>query len=721
MKTVFGVSRSADGTVLVQGSALKRLFFPLFLGTSFCTPSVFAAENHHESHNHQMEEILVTSALKKSEAQTPSPVNVIDGEKLRETVANTLGETINNQVGVSFSSFGPGVGLPVIRGQSGNRVRVLQNSTGTLDASNVSPDHSNSIEAMLAERIEVVRGPATLLYGNGAIGGVVNVIDNRIPEELPEAISGAFEQRHNTVNDQDTSVFKLDGSIGDLALHLDGFYRDSNNVEIEGLAIREDEEDHDDHDDHEEEENTNGFIGNSNARAKGLTGGVSWIGEKGFIGMSISRLENNYGLPPGAHEHEEEGHGHDHDDDHDDHGDENIRIDLEQTRFDLKGARQLDGFIEEVRGHLTYNDYEHVEIEGGSAGTTFSNEGVEGRLSLDHQGLGNGGGVIGLQVIDREFSAKGDEAFIPTADILSLALFAVEGIDVGKWSHEFGARIETQDIDAERGCSASETTFSTSAATVFNFREDTNLLLSIARSERAATEEELFSNRAGSNCGLSEELIEHIATARAEVGDDNLDTETSTNIEIALRKHMGDVQGQLNIFYNDISDYIFLSDTENVTDEGVMISAYEQQDAKFRGIEAELTTPIWTKDNQRLELTLFGDYVRADFDRGGDVPRITPMRYGAELAYTTEAWIIKLRVTDVDEQDKVAANEFETDGYTLVSLYADYHLHLSGQEVVVFAKGNNLLDEEVRNHTSLLKNFAPEPGMGFEVGVRLQF
>ena len=277
----------------------------------------------------QIVEIVVTAAFQQSEAETAMPVGVLSGEALRERIGNSLGDTLKNEIGVANASFGPGVGHPIIRGQSGNRVKVLQNGVGVTDASSVSADHAIAVAASTAERLEVIRGPSSLLYGSGAIGGVVNVIDNRIPESLPEEASFVVQQSHNTVSSQDDTLIRIDGAAGNMAFHLDAFRSRNDNVEISGFAIDEhavaaleelihehleehhdeddhqDEDDHDDHDDHEDEEveNTYGFIGNSDGESSGGNFGFSFVGDNGFIGFSVSEIEDNYGIPLGVHVH----------------------------------------------------------------------------------------------------------------------------------------------------------------------------------------------------------------------------------------------------------------------------------------------------------------------------------------------------------------------------------------------------------------------------------
>ncbi|WP_372783398.1 TonB-dependent receptor [Litorivivens sp.] len=683
--------------------------FPAWVIPVLVLSPAWAADQH-------IEEIVVSAPLGKAASDTALPIAVLSGEALRQEAAASLGETLSNEIGVHSASFGSGVGNPVIRGQGGNRVRVLQDGVGTLDAADISPDHSYAAEALLAERIEIIRGPATLLYGNGAIGGVINVVDNRIPEKLPEAVSGAVEARHATANDQNSSVFRFDGGVGQFAWHLDGLYRESNNLDIAGSAIDtkalaaagEEVPDH----------NTRGYIGNSDKRADAWTAGGSWIGQRGFIGLSVNQSNSNYGLPPGAHEEHEatpsdEG-----------HGEADIRLDMEQERIDLKAGLELEGLLQELDFRLSHNDYQHRELEeseeGTEVGTVFKNKASEGRLVVRHRPVGNWQGAIGLQLGDREFSAVGEEAFIPPADISSGALFLVEELSINRWTYEFGLRAEQQRIDIG-DCKREHDTVSASASALWDFRDDSSALLALNRSERAPTVEELYSN--SQNCNKTSDLntaVEHAATARIEVGNPDLDKELSHNLEIGLRKTLGTVTAELSLYHNEIQNYTYLQDSGVEVDE-VQVANFQQRNAAFTGYEFQVGLPL-NLVHRNLSAELFSDYVRARFTEGnGYVPRIPAQRYGTALHYHAGKWSTHVRVSQVREQDKFADGESATDGYTLVELAGDYHLTLNNVEMTLFVKARNVLDEEIRSHTSLLKNYAPEAGRNIESGIRLSF
>lgn len=643
-----------------------------------------------------MDEIVISaSPLEEKSAGINQATNVLAGEVLHKEAAATIGETLKNQPGVTNSSFGPGVGQPVIRGQAGNRVKVLQGGLSAMDASASSGDHSVTVEALVAERIEVLRGPATLRYGNGAIGGVVNVIDNRIPDELPDEFKSAVEYRHNSANDQDSTVFVMDGAIKytglvNWAWHLDGVYRDSNDLEIDGLAQlpEDDEEDH---------ETTQGFIDNSETQAHNVTGGLSWIGDKGFIGLSVSEYENKYGVPGGGHHHQEEEH----------QEEETVRIDMEQTRVDLKAEWQgiMPG-IELGRFGFSYNDYEHTELEGGETGTRFTNEAFEGRVELLHQEFAGWTGAFGIQMEDRQFAAIGEEAFIPKSDIQNTGIFWVGETSHGDWTYEVGLRLDRQTIDPDNDSEIDHNTQSFSFGSLWQMTDDQRLSFTLTRAQRAPSIEELLSNGP------------HHATNSFDLGDDNLDEETSHNFEFGYR-YEGPVNLNLNLFYNSIDDFIFKRNTgEENHEEELPIFQYEQEDATFRGAEASLEILLATNWN----VELFGDYVRAKLDNSGDVPRIPPLRYGIALDYSPNSqWNAGLRLTEVAKQSHAGDFEEDTDEYTRLDGHLHYHVDVAGSDWLVFVKGNNLLDEDIRNSTSFLRESAPESGQSLEVGLRIGF
>ncbi|MGH1374212.1 MAG: TonB-dependent receptor [Cellvibrionaceae bacterium] len=656
---------------------------------------------HANNPRHDLEEVVVSaSPIHAQHSDNARPIAVLNGDELRNKASATLAQTLRGQVGVSAASFGPGVGNPVIRGQSANRVKVMQDNLDTLDASNTSVDHANTTEPLLADQIEILRGPSTLRFGSGAIGGVVNVIDSRIPTKVPkESINGAIETRYTSSNHENASVFRLDGGLGQFAWHADGLYRDSDDVEIPGLSNPEDPE-----------HASDGFISNSESRANAFSLGGSWIGERGYIGLSINQQENLYGIPEGAHvHHEEEEHD---DDDHEEEEEEVIRVEMEQTRYDLK-AQLLQPFsgFEKLTVRIGHNDYEHSELEGAEVGTIFTSQATEGRVEMVHNPISGWQGAIGVQLLDRDYGADGDEAFIPgESQIRSTGLFWIEE---KHWQHqwiELGLRHEQQSIDPDNASSKDHNATSISAGYHWSLDDVHQFSISASRAERAPSLEELFSDGA------------HIATQTYDLGDQNLDVETSQNIDLGYQwqpAETGLVRDlKVNVFYNQIDDFIYQRNTGDEDHESeLMIFAYEQQDAVFEGVEAELNLAF----NEQFGLRLFGDAVRAEFDKGGDVPRVSPDRLGAELTVEQSHWFGSVQVIEVSEQNRAGNGEEETDGYTRLDAQINVPLQFGGNSGLIFLRADNLLDEEIRHSTSFLREVAPEAGRSLTAGVRLSF
>ncbi|MEQ8514109.1 MAG: TonB-dependent receptor, partial [Chromatocurvus sp.] len=451
----------------------------------------------------RLEHVLVTMPIHKKAAETALPVTVLSGEELRRLTSSTLGETLGDKPGISNSSFGPGVGRPVIRGQAGPRTINLSNGIAAADVSSLSPDHAVSIEPMLAESVEVLRGPATLLYGGGAIGGVINVRDNRIPGQRIEGVQGAVEYRYDDAPEMDTGVLKLEAGAGDFAFHVSGTFRDFEDTSIPGLAIDEAAvemqeellggghgEEHDEDHEEEELENSDGFIANTDGDSDVFTMGGSYhFGEKNFVGLAYNSFKTNYGIPPGAHEHgHDDEHGEEHgEEEHEgeehEHGDEeeNIRIDLKQERYDaqLHLHDLLPGLIDAARGFLTYTDYEHVELEGAEIGTRFDRETYEGRLELVRDGANHG--VLGLQWRADEFEAVGDEAYVPQTDSSEWGVFYVQDFHAADWHFELGGRADYVERDPATGSAEDFTSFSLSASGLYNISPAWNLGVSLSR------------------------------------------------------------------------------------------------------------------------------------------------------------------------------------------------------------------------------------------------
>ena len=390
--------------------------------------STFAQETNEQplhDHGHDVDVVFATaSPHKKSRFDILQGSNILSDDKLQESLEATIGETLSNLPGVSSTAFGQGASRPIIRGLGGDRIRVLINGIGSIDASSTSPDHAVAGDPLTAERIEILRGASTLLYGNNAVGGVVNIIDNRIPFYVPEnGVSGRARLSVDSVSNDRSGGGAVDFAVTDnFVVHVDGYFRRTDDFSIPGYAesarqraLEEAE--------HEEEQF--GSVENSDVDNKGGTFGAGWIGENFNFGMSFNINDSDYGVPAHGHEHGEE-------------EEEIVRINLDQKRFDLKGDIQQDFLVfEEARLRFGYADYKHIELEGDEVGTTFTNKGWEGRLEFVQQQVGNLHGTVGVQIRDRDFSAIGEEAFVAPNDTFQWGVFALEEIEIEPITFEF--------------------------------------------------------------------------------------------------------------------------------------------------------------------------------------------------------------------------------------------------------------------------------------------
>ncbi|GAA4869575.1 TonB-dependent receptor [Luteimonas vadosa] len=712
----------------------SRLALALCLAPGLALPAVAQDDPRHEEPTDLDAVIVRATPLPKTAEDLTRPVEVLAGARLDEAKANSLGETVARLPGVQSSYFGPGVGRPIIRGLDGARVQVLNDGLGSGDVSTLSADHAVSIEPFLANQIEVLKGPATLLYGSGAIGGAVNVVDGRIPEAVTaQPLEGRAELRAGSVNDEKTGMVRVDATSasGNLVFHVDGLHRETGDYDIPGFAesagLRAEEAA-----EGEEAEEIAGTLPNSALRTDSGALGVSWVGGRGFIGVGASLFNTRYGIPGAAHHHDD---GHDEAD-----GSEDAQVDivLDQRRQEVRAGLDELGAFQTLRVKLARNDYTHTEFEGGAVGTVFDNRAYEGRAELVHRAWAGWTGAFGLQVSRREFSAVGDEAFVPGSDSRDTGLFWVGERDFGALSLELGARHDRSSIDVDPavavGPSRDFDGTSLSAAARWNFGEDVHLSLGLDRAQRAPAAEELYSN------GL------HVATGSFEFGDPTLDVETARRAELGLHWHRGALKLDAALYQVHYDDFIHLADT-GVEAHGTPARVWNQADARFTGGEIDVQwtfleneTGAWTArvfaDTVRARLTGDGERTvafaveedgeveafTADIAQSGNLPRIAPGRVGAELRWAGNGWRAGLGAVRYASQDDVAAFETATDGYTLVHANLAWHRDTPGGNAwELFLDGSNLLDQEARPHTSFLKDLAPLPGRSVTAGVRVFF
>jgi len=656
--------------------------------------------------------IVKATRLETSVIEAITPLTVLSGEELRKRQAATLGETLKLTPGVHSTYFAGVAASPIIRGNDGPRVQLVQNGLNVGDVSRIGPDHAIATDTSSATQIEVLRGPATLQYGSGAIGGVVNVVDNRILEEVPTELEGEAELRFSDVNNERFAKVELNAGADKFAFHLDASTRETDDIEIPDFARTEASED-----------DIKGVIESSSVSTDGITAGLSYIDERGFVGFSAQRINNFYGVPG-----EEEG----------------ISIDSHTNRYQLSGKyyTPIKG-ISEASFTGAYTDYEHTELEGDEIGTLFTNKGVELRLDLELEDIAGWHGIVGTQYSNFDTNAVGEEAFVPKTDSEQFALFLIEKKKINDVTVQFGGRIEQVEYQAAEfdilqdlsGNGDEEQviafnfpdydydTFSLSAGSNWHYSSQESIAVSLSYSQRAPSAQELLSGGT------------HIATGTYELGlafdlDENgvlseslgdATEEVSTNIDVTWRHFSEKLNVSASVYYSDVDDYIFQRDTGfeiagEEGDETFPVLIFEQSDAQLYGFEFDVNYKL----NDQWELKTFGDFTRAKIS-SEDLPRIPPLRIGSSVNYFWNNWEADVEVVWYDEQTKTAELETSTDGYTLVNAGVSYETQYAGTDWRIFARIENITDEEARVNTSFLKDQAPLPGRNLQIGIRTYF
>ena len=617
-------------------------------------------------------------------------VDVLDEQALAVAPVQTLGDLVAGLPGVRSSSFAPGASRPVIRGLSGPRVQVLTNGLGMIDASAVSPDHQVAVDPAEASRIEVVRGPSTLTFGGSAIGGVVNILDERIPTHAVKGgVDGHVSTQYSSVDQGYGLGARLAANAGPFVFTVDGFRRDSGDYDIPGSAISQRLADADG-----VARDDAGTVVNSFAKIEQVGAGVSYVDDRGFVGVSIKNTRSNYGTV----------------------AEPDVSIDLEQTRYDFRAERELDTpWFQSFNLSAGYADYAHTEFEGPRVGTVFQSSGYEGRAELIQRQRDGWQGVVGVQVLDREFDAIGDEAFVPATSIQETGLYTVQRLDLDAYGFEGGVRYDRRELSATPIGGTSEINrqfdnWSASGSVFVKPAQGLFLGLSLSSSERAPSEVELFSD------GV------HVATAAYELGDPTLNSEKVLTLEGTVHLSRGALDGDLHVYRAKYDGFIDQRPTGAAFDfdgQPFPIFAYVQTDATFTGFEIEGDYALWESGERSLKLGGSADYVKADTDLG-PAARIPPYSVTGRLIWTDARWDTQLEVRHVGEQDKTAAFELPTDSYTMVNLSGSVR-PFADRNVTVFAEAHNLTDEEAREHASFLKDIAPQPGRNLRVGVTWRF
>lgn len=639
------------------------------------------------------------------------PVGVLDGRDLLLRAKPTLGETLANEVGVSSTYFGPNASRPIIRGLGGFDIRLLNNGIGIVDASAASPDHAVAASPFSVDRVEVVRGPATIMYGGNAVGGVVNTIDGRIAQEpLAKPFNGAVDWRFNSANDGQDTAARVDLGNRNFVLHLDGFMTNARDLRIPGDAWSPFAQAQ------RGERGPQGILPNSSGESYGGgVGGSVMLGDRGYAGVSYSKFDTSYGTV----------------------AEPDVTIKLRQDAWNFAGElRDTIPFLNALRVKYGYTSYTHTEFEGNEPGTVFDSNGFNLRVEGQHVNLGPVRGAVGIEAANLKFSATGAEAFVPSTRTRTFAGFLYEELPYGPWLFSAGLRVSGVDVEAaeftQAGRPASSRSFTPwggAVGAIYNFDKAWSLAGNFSYTQRAPTTQELYADGP------------HTATGQFEVGDPNFKLVKSTAFDLTLRQKSGLYSGSIGAFYNRFSDFITLlpagvlrsGETRQVLDpataapeelaEALPQFNYTQVAARFYGFEGQLGFPLYQWGANLFTMNLQADYVNAkNLDNGQPLPLIPPLRFGATFGYQRDALTVRIGGIFAADQNRVPALESTTAGYTNLFANASYRIKVANSTAVeAFVQGTNLLDETIRYSTSQLRDIAPLGRRAVIVGLRASF
>ncbi|ENV38482.1 hypothetical protein F959_00538 [Acinetobacter venetianus RAG-1 = CIP 110063] len=630
---------------------------------------------------------------------------VVDQKRLAQG-AVTIGEALSGETGIASNQFGAGSSRPVIRGQDGPRVKILQNSSENIDVSTLSPDHAVTVDPALAKQVEVIRGPSTLLFGAGTVGGLVNVNDSKLPTQMPEkGYEGNVGLRYNTGSDEKLATAGVTVGLGDqVALRVEGLKREANDYIAPNYF-------------HEGEKERR--VDNTFAEGQTVNVGLSWIYDRGFTGISYSNRQDKYGLPGHSHEYEschlhglslhcgDHDHGDEDDHDHEEHAhDAGPWIDLKSERYDFR--TELDdpfaGF-KKLRAQASYTDYQHDEIEEDTIATRFKNKGYDGRLELVHNPIGPWEGVIGTQYNQQKLELTGEEAFLAPNTTKKWSVFGLEHAQFNDVHVELAARADQQKIDIEDSSKKNfdGSAFSVSGAANWEFAPDYKLSFVASHQERLPLAQELYADGG------------HFATNTYELGNDQLGKEKSNNVELGFHFDNDKFDYHVHVYHNWFDDYIYAQTLDRYKD--FRLVQYTQDKARFYGAEAEANYQV----SSIYKLGVFGDYVRGKIDNE-NAPRVPAGRLGTKVnADFGDGFSGSAEYYHVFQQDKIAAYETDTQSYNMLNLGVAYSGQYSNVgDYRVFLNVNNLLDDQVYQHASFLSTI-PQVGRNFTVGVNFSF
>lgn len=694
---------------------------PLFALVLLSAPAAWAQSDVRDDGDdfHTDSEIVITAPFVRS-LDILGNVSVVEGDELARDLRGQIGDSLTRQPGVSATSFTPGASRPVLRGFQGERVRVLTDGIGAIDVSNTSADHAVTIDPLTVERVEILRGPAVLLFGSQAIGGAINVFDRRIPRGVPDdhphidALAG-----YGTAADDRSAGASLDVALTPkLVAHVDASWRQSDDLRIAGftlspqlradvLALADDEAaagELAEAAELRETANQRGRVNNTASRTWTAAGGFAFVDDGGQLGISLSHFDSRYGVPvrPGI--------VHAHDPAAPDAGEESVTIGLKQWRVDVRGEVELgDGLFEKLRLRGGFADYDHTEFEGDEIGTVFTNQGIEARAELAQADRGGWRGASGLQYFSRDFNAIGAEAFVPRNLTEQLAIFTLQEWTLGALGIEAAARYEATSVaagtlDIKRNFGA----FSGALGASFDLGARSKISASVSRAVRAPSGEELFSNGP------------HIATQAFEIGDPTFGKESSWGAEASLMLGGDRFSLALTGYANWFDDFIF-ADATGAEADALPVFQYRQRDARVWGFEAEASARVAQFAEFNLNADVVADMTRAKIKGGDFIPRIPALRVLGGLELQGERLDLRGEVEWTDDQTRVAAFENPTKGFTLVNASLAWRPLEDRDGLSLSLSANNIFDVNARRHASFTKDYVPLAGRDVRVSLRLSY
>lgn len=686
----------------------RRLFIASCLSLAGPGPAL-AAEGAQvdDTHVASPPDIIVTAPFNRDRAAVLAGTSVLSGEALTRDVRTTIGDTLAKLPGVSSTSFGPNASRPILRGFQGERVRVLKDGIGSVDVSNTSVDHPVVVNPLTAERIEVIRGPSALLYGSAAIGGVVNVIDGRIPRRVPH--HGVHTDATATYGSaaEERSVFgQFDVALGaGFVAHVDGSYVKTNDLDtgnfilsaplraqaatsadpaIAALATLK------------------GKLPNSAARTWETAAGVAYVADGGTLGVSFSHYDNLYGVPvrfsldPAAPA-------------------EQVRIAARQDRADLRAEINVRGaFIDTIRFRSAFADYKHSEIDAsGAIGTTFLNKSNESRLEFAQAKRGQWRGAFGAQLAIRDFNVIGNEAFLPKNATQQFGLFTLQELDAGAFKAEGGARFERTNVTAAASritgnadLRSNFSAFSASLGASYAIASEIRAGLTASHTERAPAAEELFANGP------------HAGTQAFEIGNPDFGLEKSNGLEASLRGSRRDMTFSLAVYHDWFSNFIYEDQTGAIRN-GLPVFQLRQADARYWGAEGEIAATVFRTRGWTIKLDAVGDYTNATITGAGPAPRIPPLRLLGAVEGNSDRIDLRAEAEWTAPQRRVAPFETATPGFTLVNASATLRPFGKTSRVNIVIAADNIFNAAARRHSSFLKDYAPLAGRDIRITTRI--